>query len=75
MKKILLVIAMAFAVISCDKTTTSETKEAKTAYVDTSKLLEEYAEAKDIDAKYKAKSEQMGKQLESEVAKFKAEAG
>ena len=58
MKKALLFIAIAVSIISCDKTT--EVKEFKTAYVDTSKLLEEYTEAKDIQAKYKAKSEEMG---------------
>jgi outer membrane protein len=35
----------------------------------------EYTEAKDIEAKYKAKSEEMGRELEAEIAKFKAEAG
>jgi len=46
----------------------------KTAYVDTSKLLEEYTEAKDIESKYKAKSEAMGKELQSEINRFKADA-
>ena len=65
MKKSLLIIASAFSIISCDKA--AETKEFKTAYVDTSKLLEEYTEAKDIQAKYKAKSEEMGGQLEAKL--------
>ena len=46
----------------------------KTAYIDTSKLLDEYEEAKDIEAKYKSKGDEMGKELEAEVAKFKQEA-
>ena len=33
------------------------------------KLLEEYTEAKDIEAKYKLKSDVMGKELEAEVTK------
>jgi len=37
-------------------------------------LLEEYTEAKDIEAKYKAKSQEMGKELEGEVARFKSDA-
>ena len=70
--KRLLILALAIAAVSCDKS--AETKELKTAYVDTSKLLEEYTEARDIEAKYKAKSEEMGKELEAEVEKFKSEA-
>ncbi|MBL0014661.1 MAG: OmpH family outer membrane protein [Flavobacterium sp.] len=73
MKKSLLICMLAIAIVSCNKSTTP-TKEMKTAYVDTSKLLEEYSEAKDIEAKYKAKGDEMGKELEAEVARFKAEA-
>lgn len=76
MKKQLLFLALSFAIISCNKgnepATTS--KEFKTAYVDTSKLMEEYQKAKDIEKKYKEKSDQMGKELQAEVAKFKSEA-
>lgn len=72
MKKSLLIIAIAFSIISCNKTI--EVKEFKTAYVDTSKLLDEYTEAKDIQAKYKAKSEEMGGQLEAEINRFKSDA-
>lgn len=73
MKKLFLLSLLCFAIISCNKSTTPA-KEMKTAYVDTSKLLEEYTEAKDIEAKYKAKGDEMGKELEAEVARFKAEA-
>lgn len=73
MKKSLLICMLAIAIVSCNKSTTP-TKEMKTAYVDTSKLLEEYTEAKDIETKYKAKGDEMGKELEGEVARFKAEA-
>ncbi len=72
MKKSLVLIAIAFSIISCNKT--AEVASSKTAYVDTSKLMSEYTEAKDIEAKYKAKSEEMGKELENEVARFKSEA-
>lgn len=74
MKKSLLIIALAFSIISCNNDKTAAAKEFKTAYVDTSKLLEEYTEAKDIEAKYKAKSDEMGRELEAEVNKFKSEA-
>ena len=73
MKKSILIIAVAISIVSCN-TKTTEVKEVKTAYVDTSKLLEEYIEAKDIEAKYKTKSDEMGKELENEVARFKYEA-
>ena len=73
MKKSLVIIAIAFSIISCNKK--AEVASTKTAYVDTSKLMMECTEAKDIEAKYKAKSQEMGKELEIEIAKFKAEAG
>jgi len=72
MKKSLLIVALAISIVSCNKAT--DVKEVKTAYVDTSKLLEEYTEAKDIEAKYKAKSDEMGRELEAEVNRFKSEA-
>jgi outer membrane protein len=72
MKKSLVLIAIAFSIISCNKT--AEVTATKTAYVDTSKLMSEYTEAKDIEAKYKAKSQEMGKELEAEIARFKTEA-
>lgn len=72
MKKSLVIIAIAFSIVSCNKS--AEVASTKTAYVDTSKLMTEYTEAKDIEAKYKAKSEEMGRELEAEIAKFKAEA-
>ena len=74
MKKTLLILALAIFTAACNNNDTSKGKEFKTAYVDTSKLLEEYTEAKDIEAKYKLKSDVMGKELEAEVARFKSEA-
>lgn len=71
-KKTVILFAFAIALISCNKTT--ETKEFKTAYIDTSKLMEESTEAKDIEAKYKDKAKVMGNQLEAEVARFKSDA-
>ena len=75
MKKIIFILALSVSITACDNNNTAtKAKEIKTAYVDTSKLLEEYIEAKNIEAKYKSKSDVMGKELESEVSKFKAEA-
>jgi outer membrane protein len=72
MKKSILVFGLLLAMASCEKAT--EQKDFKTAYVDTSKLLDEYTEAKDIEEKYKSKGEEMGKQLEAEVVRFRSEA-
>lgn len=72
MKKSITILAIAMAVISCNKAV--EVKEVKTAYVDTSKLFEEYTEAKDIKAKFKSKSEEMGRELDQEAARFKQDA-
>ncbi len=72
MKKALLIIALSVSIVSCKKT--AEIKEVKTAYVDTSILMKEYTEAKDLQAKYKAKSEEKGRQLDAEIARFKQDA-
>lgn len=72
MKKVVLIIAMVISIVACNKT--AEVKEVKTAYVDTSVLMKEYTEAKDIEAKYKAQSSEKGRQLEAEINRFKQEA-
>ncbi len=71
MKKILVILAVAIVVISCNKTT--DAKDFKTAYVDTSKLMEESIEAKDIEAKYKGKAAEMDLKLKSEATKLEIE--
>jgi outer membrane protein len=72
MKKALVIIALSISLVSCNKA--AEVKEVKTAYIDTSVLMKEYTEAKDLEAKYKAKSEEKGRQLEAEIARFKQDA-
>jgi len=72
MKKTLILFAFSILLISCNKTT--EKKEFKTAYIDTTKLMDESEESKDNEAKYKDKAKVMGNQLEAEVARFKSEA-
>lgn len=72
-KKVLLIIAISISVVACNKTT-EEVKEVKTAYIDTSELMKEYTEAKDLEAKYKAQSEEKGRQLEAEINRFKQDA-
>lgn len=73
MKKSIVAFAIAITLFSCNKEESSVSSE-KTAYIDTVKLMEEYTESKDLQAKYKEKSEVMGKELEGEVRKFQQEA-
>lgn len=72
MKKIIVIIALAISIGACNKP--AEVKEVKTAYVDTSVLMKEYTGTKDLDAKYKAKGEEKGRQLQAEIDRFKQEA-
>jgi outer membrane protein len=67
MKK-LLFIAIGLAMFSCNKEETTEG--LKTAYVDTDKLVEKYQKSIDLENKYKVKSEEMGRELETEAKKF-----
>lgn len=74
MKKIILTAVAIIGLVSCNNTQQqTENTQGKTAYIDTSKLLKEYQEAKDIEAKYKAKEDQMSKELETELTKLEAE--
>ncbi len=73
MKKALLILGVAIALISCDKK--EDKKESfKTAYIDTAKLIQDYAKFKDEDEKFKVKSLEMGRPLEAKLNAFKAEA-
>lgn len=75
MKKIVVLLAISIAVFSCQKTAeVKEMKEMKTAYVNTSELMKNYTEAKDLESKYKAQSEEKGRQLEAEINRFKQDA-
>ena len=73
--KALVMIALSITVLSCNKPVpAAAVKQQKTAYVDTSVLMKEYTEAKDLEAKYKARSAEKGRQLDAEIARFKQEA-
>ena len=72
-KKIVGIIAIAISIVSCTKPA-AEIKQVKTAYVDTSILMKDYTATKDLDAKYKAKGEEKGRQLQAEIDRFKQEA-
>ena len=73
MRKVILLSAVALTMLSCNQETAVAEK-MKTAYIDTSKLLEENNEAKDIEEKYKVKSEEMGRELRAEASQFQNEA-
>lgn len=71
MRNLIAILALSITVLSCNQSSTSA--EYKTAYIDTSKLMEESTEAKDIEAKYKAKAEEMGAELKVEATKLEGE--
>ncbi len=72
LKSQLSILVLILVLISCNKTT--ETKNFKTAYIDTSKLMEASIESKDIESKYKNKSVEMGADLKIEANKLQKEA-
>lgn len=71
MKKSILVLGLATMLFACNNS--ASTSEFKTAYVDSSKLLKDYEEVKDVESKYKIKSEEKGKSLETEINAFQQE--
>jgi outer membrane protein len=71
MKKTFLLLAFSISLISCNKEVAKT--EFKTAYVDTTKMMEDYTEAKQLDEKYKTKGEVMGRELEVAAKNLKAE--
>lgn len=73
MKKLLAVAVVALGVYACNKA--PEAKEFKTAYVDTNKMMEDFDLFKELDEKYKTKGGVMGRELEVEAKKLKAEMG
>lgn len=72
MKKSLLILGLAFALFSCNKNEEKET--FKTAYIDTSILMDKYEKFKDEDEKFKVKSQEMGRPLEAKLKVFQSEA-
>ncbi|MFT7352046.1 MAG: outer membrane protein [Flavobacterium sp.] len=68
MKKLIVVLALSAAFVSCNKTT--EAKDFKTGYVDIVELMDKSTEAKDIEAKFKGKADEMGSQLKVEATKL-----
>ena len=65
MKKLFLFAVLSVFFISCN--------EEKTAYVDTTKLIQEYQEMKDVEAEFNMKSETVKGELDSVASAFQAE--
>jgi len=73
MKKIFLATII-ITLFSCGKTEEEQPIQTNNiVYIDSSKLLNQYGESKDLEAKYKIKSEQMGKKLDAELSKFRSD--
>lgn len=74
MKKIILAALTVVSLVACNQTEQPASSPGDNiVFIDSSKLLDQYQGAIDIEAKYKAKSEQMGKELDVELTKFRAD--
>ncbi|NJW51981.1 OmpH family outer membrane protein [Salinimicrobium oceani] len=65
MKKLILVLALGIFVTSCDKN--------KMAYVDTTVLIQEYSEMKEVEADFSQRSEDLKRELDSAAQGFQQE--
>jgi outer membrane protein len=65
MKKLLMILVLAVFLTSCNQ--------EKTAYVDTTKLIQEYKEMKDVEANFSTKSDSVKSQLDSIARVFQQE--
>lgn len=65
MKKILMIAFVAVVLVSCNQ--------QKTAYVDTTKLIQEYKEMKDVQADFTTRSDSVRQELDSAARAFQQE--
>ncbi|SHF71674.1 periplasmic chaperone for outer membrane proteins Skp [Salegentibacter echinorum] len=65
MKKFLMILVLAVFLTSCNQ--------EKTAYVDTTQLIQEYKEMKDVEAEFSTKSDSVRKQLDAMAKEFQEE--
>lgn len=72
MKKFFSVIVIGAIMASCNNNTPTA-KEFKTAYIDTSKLMEKSTEAQDIEAKFKNIADEKDNKLKNEAQKLENE--
>lgn len=73
MKKVLVLVALGVAMISCQETATAKKDDFKTGFIDTSVLLEKYEKFKDENEKFKVKTEELGRPLEAKGKQLQAE--
>ena len=73
MKKAILILGVALSILACNKNE-EKSDNVKTAYIDTSELIEKYEKFKDEDYKFKVKSQELGRPLEAKVKAFQNEA-
>ena len=73
MKKAILILGVALSILACNKNE-EKSDNVKTAYIDTSELIEKYEKFKDEDDKFKVKSQELGRPLEAKVKAFQNEA-
>ena len=73
MKKAILILGVALSILACNKNE-EKSENVKTAYIDTSELIEKYEKFKDEDDKFKVKSQELGRPLEAKVKAFQNEA-
>ncbi len=73
MKKYVVAICALFLFSCKDEKTTPKAEEFKTGYIDTSKLLEKYEKFKDENEKFKVKSEEQGRNVQSKATQLQAE--
>ena len=65
MKKFLMVLSLGAILTGCN--------ENKTAYVDTTKLIQEFSEMKEVEAKFTTRSESLKRELDSVARGFQAD--
>ncbi|WP_343766593.1 OmpH family outer membrane protein [Gangjinia marincola] len=65
MKKIIIIVLGAISLASCEQ--------PKTAYVDNTKLIQEYTEMKDAESKFGVRSDRMRAQMDSVAKEFQIE--
>jgi len=73
MKKFFSVLVLGAVIASCNNNNTQPKDEFKTAYIDTSKLMEKSTEAQDIEAKFKNIADEKDNKLKSEAQKLETE--
>lgn len=73
MKKVLVLVALSVAMISCQETATAKKEDFKTGYIDTGVLLKDYEKFKDETEKFKVKSEEIGRPIEAKERQLQAE--